>query len=109
MRFTLGGWLFAFAGGPVFLPRGVGPATDDVAARAYPLEPITAGWEFPKAPATSQTGGAGVGILTRLRSSTTSSTLALRTPASCHGEGVPPPASGGWAIVWIFAIERRKP
>ena len=52
MRFTLGGWLFAFAGGPVFFPRGIGPATDDVAARAHPLEPVTAGWEIPTPPAT---------------------------------------------------------
>jgi hypothetical protein len=52
MRFTLGGWLFAFAGGPVFFPRGVGPATDDVAAAAHPLEPVTAGWEIPTPPAT---------------------------------------------------------
>jgi hypothetical protein len=47
MRFTLGGWLFAYAGGPVFFPRGVAPASDAVAASAHPLEPITAGWDFP--------------------------------------------------------------
>lgn len=52
MRFTLGGWLFAFAGGPVIFPRGVGPATDDVAAASHPLEPVTAGWEIPTPPAT---------------------------------------------------------
>lgn len=40
VRFTLAGWLRAFAGGSVFFPRGVGPTTEEVAASAHRLEPL---------------------------------------------------------------------
>lgn len=50
MRFTLGGWLHAFPDRPVFFPRHAGPATEDLALDAHPLEPLAAGWENPTPP-----------------------------------------------------------
>ena len=50
MRFTLGGWLHAFPDRPVFFPRHCGPATENPAVAAHPLEPLAAGWENPTPP-----------------------------------------------------------